>query len=244
MQRHTTPKGLFVTATDYGQGATFITAALAKICSDHGLKTAVITPVETGVIDPSTPGPAGTLLKWAAQSSQSDNDICAYRFVADLDPAPAASQAKSKIEFNSLIQKIQQTIAENDFTLIDGSGGLMVPLAGGLLMADLASMIKLPLIVCSSPHKGTVNHTLMSLLTARQLELNIAGYLINNMPAEKSLSDEKLPHTLAVMTVDELLGILPTVSGSDQDKVSQLASEINTMKTFSLLAPFLPIPVT
>ena len=240
MQRHTTPKGLFITATDYGQGSTLITAALAKVCLERGLKTAVITPVETGVSDPTEPGPAGSLLKWAAQSNQSDDDICANRFEADLDPAPAASQAKSKIDYNSLTQKIQQTIAKNEFTLIDGSGGLMVPLAGGLLMADLARTINLPLIVCSSPHKGTVNHTLMSLLVARQLDLNIAGYLINKMPAEKSLSDEKLPHSLAVMTVDELLGVLPAVTGNNQKKVDQLASEINKMKTFPLLAPFLP----
>lgn len=240
MQRHTAAKGLFITATDYGQGSTLITAALARVCSERGLTTAVITPVETGVSDPTKPGPAGTLLKWAAQSNQSDDDICAYRFEAELDPAPAASQAKTKIEYNSLIQKIQHTIEENDFTLIDGSGGLMVPLAGGLLMADLASMINLPIMVCTSSHKGTVNHTLMSLLVARQLDLNIAGYLINKMPAEKSLSDEKLPHSLAVMTVDELLGVLPTVTGSNQEKVSQLASEINAMKTFPLLAPFLP----
>lgn len=240
MQRHTTPNGLFISATDYGQGSTFITSALARLCSERGLKTAVIAPAETGVADPTIPGPSGTLLKWAAQSDQTDEDICAYRFTADLDPAQAASQAKTKIDFNGLVQTIKQTIAGNDFTLIDGSGGLMVPLAGGLLMADLASMIGLPLVVVSSPHKGSVNHTLMALQIARQMDLDIAGYLINKMPADKSLAEEKLPHTLAVMTVDELMGVLPTVVGNAEQKISQLALEIKGMKTYSLLAPHLP----
>lgn len=240
MQRHTTAKGLFVTATDYGQGATLVTAALARICSDRGLKTAVITPAETGIDNPGLAGPAADLLKWAAQSNQTDEDVCAYRFTADLDPAQAASQAKTKIDFNSMVQKIKQTIAENDFTLIDGSGGLMIPLAGGLLMGDLAAMTDLPIAIVSSPHRGAVNHTLMTLQIARQMELAIAGYLINNMPEDKCLAEEKLAHTLAVMTLDELMGVLPTVTGSAQEKVCQLATKIKEMTTFSLLAPHLP----
>lgn len=237
------PKGLFVTATGYGQGTTLITAALARFCHNTGVKTAVFTPVETNVKDPGLPGPAASMLKWAAQSKQTADEICRFRFTADLDPAQAASQAQSKIDFSSLVYTIQQTLAKNDFTLIDGSGGLMVPLAGGLLMADLVRMVELPLLVVSCPTRDSVNHMLTSLFSARQMDLTIAGYLINKMPAEKKLVDEELPHSLAVMTVDELLGILPAISGDEKEIVCQLAAEIGTLKTLGFLAPFLPISI-
>ncbi len=158
----------------------------------------------------------------------------------DLDPSPAATHAGVKIDFNSLVQQIKWTISENDFTLVDASGGLMVPLVGGMLMADLAAMVGLPVVVVNSPEKSSVNHTYMSLLTARLMNLNIAGYMINKMPEDKSLAQEKLPHTLAVMTIDELLGVLPFVDGDEQDRVVQLSEQIKEMKTLPLLHPYLP----
>jgi dethiobiotin synthetase len=217
-----------------------ITAALSRFCLNAGVKIAVISPVEINVKDPAQHGSAASLLKWASKSDKAADEICLYRFEADLDPDQAASQTKSKIDFSFLVQTIQRTIDENDFTLIDGSGGLMVPLAGGLLMADLIRMVDLPLIVVNCPSRDSVNHTLMTLFTARQMDLTIAGYLINKMPEEKNLTDEKLPHSLAVMTVDELLGILPLFSGNEKEIICQLAEEIGTLKTLAFLKPFLP----
>jgi dethiobiotin synthetase len=196
-----------------------------------------MTPAETGLTDSDRPGPSARLLKWAARSAQAEDEIGPNRFSARLDPAQAASEAGRKIDFNELVRSARKLVDENDFTLIDASGGLMVPLAGGLLTADFANMVGLPVVVVSAPRPGAVNHTLMSLYSARQLGLDLAGYLLNNSsPAE----GRQLSHTLAVMTVDELLGVMPQVAGDERQKAAQLAQEIVAMKTFPLLAPYFP----
>jgi dethiobiotin synthetase len=233
-------KGLLITGTDQGVGCTSVTAALARIVARAGFETGVMLPVETNVKVPEQLGTAGRLLQWAAQSGLEDDQICPYRFQAQVEPATAASKKNVRIDFNSLVENAKQMISTHDFTLIDGSGGIMLPLAGGLLMSDFAAMLKLPLVVVCRPGRGTINHTLLTLLAARYMEIPVAGYLINDMPEDKTPSEETAAHSLAVMTGDELLGILDSVSGTDQRKVELLAEQIMALRTYSLLRPHLP----
>ena len=234
------PKGLFVTGTDTGVGKTLVAAAIARILSMRELKVGVMKPAESGVANPKALGPDASLLKWAAKSQLSDEQIAPYRLKAPLAPAVAASREQVRIDYSSLLQQAEQIIAEHDFTIIEGAGGLMVPLAGGLLMADFALALDLPLLVVCRPSLGTINHTLLTLFTARNMGLPIAGYLINNMPEVKSVAEETVAHSLASMTTDELLGVLNQVTGEEQDKVTLLAEQIVEMPTFSLLERLFP----
>ncbi len=234
------PKGLFVTGTDTGVGKTLVAAALAKLLTDNGVNVGVMKPAETGLTAPEQLGPDAALLKWAAGSSLPDTRICPYRLREPLAPAVAASREQVRINYSDLLESAQETIAEHDFTIIEGAGGLMVPLAGGLLMADFARALALPLLVVCRPNLGTINHTLLTLFAARSMELPVAGYLINNMPPVKTAAEETAPHSLASMTTDELLGVVDQVSGSEQEKVSLIASLIPKMPTFKLLKYSLP----
>ena len=234
------PEGLIITGIDQGAGSTTIAASLARICASKGHNTGVMCPVETGVDKPESLGHAGELLKWAAQSKQGDDQISPYRFKTNLEPASAAAKENSKIDFNHLVQTAKSILAENEFTIIDGSGGLMVPLAGGLLMADFAAMIKLPMIIVCSPGKGAMNHTLMTLYSAKQLGIDVAGYFINNMPLLKTLGEEELTHALAYMTSEELFGVLSSAKGSSKEVIEKLSEDILNLKTYFFMAPYLP----
>ena len=233
-------KALFVTGTDTGVGKTLVTSALARHLVNKGLRVGVMKPVETGVADCSRLGADATLLKWAANSSQPDDEICPYRLQAPLAPAVAASREKIRINYSALLSQAQNIIDQHDFTLIEGAGGLLVPLAGGLLMADFAKAIEIPLLVVCRPNLGTINHTLLTLYCARSMELEVAGYLLNNMPESKSVAEETAPHSLASLTSEELLGVLTAVSGSEREKVEQLVGQIGELPTYSLLARHLP----
>lgn len=234
------PDGLIITGINQGAGSTTIAASLARICAVKGHRTGVMCPVETGVDQCEKPGQAGKLLKWAAKSEQEDDQVSPYRFKTDLEPASAAAKENSKIDFNHLVQTAENILAENEFTIIDGSSGLMVPLAGGLLMADFAAMIKLPLVIVCSPGRGAINHTLMTLYSARQLGIDVAGYFINNMPLLKTLREEDLAHALAYMTTEELFGVLSSVKGSSKEVVEKLSEDILNLKTYFFMAPYLP----
>lgn len=236
----TKSRGLFITGTDTGVGKSLVAAALAKMLTDRGINVGVMKPVETGVTDPEGLGPDAALLKWAANSSQSDQQICPYRLRDPLAPAVAASREQVRINYSSLLEQAQLTIDSHDFTIIEGAGGLMVPLAGGLLMADFAQALKLPLLVVCRPNLGTINHTLLTLFAAKSMDLPVAGYLVNNMPPIKTVAEETIGHSLASMTSDELLGILDSVGGTEQEKAIKLAAQLPKMPTWPLWAAYLP----
>ncbi|SHI45022.1 dethiobiotin synthetase [Malonomonas rubra DSM 5091] len=235
-------KGLFITGTDTGVGKSLVGAALAKVLRERGVNVGVMKPAESGVDDPEKLGPDGQLLKWAADSKLSDDQICPYRLLAPLSPSVAASQEKKRIDYNRLLQQANEIIDNHDFTIIEGAGGLMVPLSGGFLMADFAAFLKLPLLVVCRPGLGTINHTLLTLFAARNMDLPIAGYMINNMPEEQkqSTAEKTAAHTLATLTTDELLAVLHQVDGDDKQKVEQLAEQITNLRTMPLLKSCLP----
>jgi len=236
------PRALFITGTDTGVGKTLVAGALARHLVVKGVSVGVMKPVETGVTDPTRLGPDGLLLKWAASSAQTDDEVCPYRLQTPAAPSVAASREQIRINYSDLLVTARKVIEQHDFSLIEGAGGLLAPLAGGLLMADFVKALNLPLLVVCRPNLGTINHTLLTLFCARSMGLAVAGYLINNMPEIKSVAEETAPHSLASMTADELLGVLSSVSGSDREKVNRLSEQLSKLPTYSLLARHLPHP--
>lgn len=235
------PKGLFITGTDTGVGKTLVAAALSLFLREKNIDVGVIKPAETGLEDPSQLGPDAELLRWASGSQDAPADISPYRFKAPLAPAVASNKEQVRINYTDLISQSKQLIDRHEFTIVEGAGGLMVPLAGGILMADLARELELPLLVITRPNLGTINHTLLTLFTARAMELPVAGYIINRMPEVQGLAEETAPHSLASLTTENLLGVLSQVGGDDQDKAKALAGELPNLPTFPLLKTHLPL---
>lgn len=223
------PATLFVTGTDTGVGKTLVAAALARYARRCGLRVAVMKPCETGVDDPGGLGADGRLLRWAAGSTDDDRLISPYRFPAALSPAQAAGQAGVRIDPGVIAEAFQELSRERDLLVVEGAGGLMVPIQGGFLMADLARLLQLPLLVVSRPQLGTINHTLLTIFAARCMELPIAGFLINRMPGAPDPAEREAPHLLAALASADLLGVLPDVVGTPQEQVERLVDAITTL---------------
>lgn len=229
------PKGVFITGTDTGVGKTLVGAALAHHLQTAGVKVGVMKPVESGVDEPSDEGADATLLRWASGCASPMEQVAPYRLKAPLAPSVAAKQENVFIDFGHLTSMAKGLAEEHDFVVIEGAGGLMAPLTGGILMADLAQAMGLPLLVVSRPDLGTVNHTLLTLFAARTMGLPIAGFLINKMPSDASESQHSAPHTLASLASADLLGVLPEASGSPREQVARLSKEISLLPTLGLL---------
>jgi dethiobiotin synthetase len=227
--------GVFVTGTDTGVGKTLVAAALARFLSEQGLRVGVMKPVETGVEDPSGPGQDATLLQWASGGSDDPQTIAPYRMRLPLAPSVAAEKEGVRIDPARIIDAARRLSASNDFLIVEGAGGLMAPLSGGLLMADLARQTGLPLLVVCRPGLGTVNHTLLTVFAARAMEIPLAGFLINGMPRDPDEAESSAPHTLASLASADLLGVLGRVQGDDRQKVEALTSEMAALPTLSWL---------
>ena len=226
---------IFITGTDTGVGKTIVTAALARHFRAKGLNVGVMKPIETGVEDPMMIGPDAALLRWAAQV-EDDNDLLSpYRFKLAASPHQAATDAKVDIDLKTIIDAFNTLRQGKDVMLVEGAGGLMVPIRGGYLMADLAGQLDLPLLVVTRPGLGTINHTLLTTFSARAMDLPISGLIINRMPQNPDRVESEAPHLLSALASADLLGVLPEVDGSDEEKVLRLAEEIDQLPAYQWL---------
>jgi dethiobiotin synthetase len=229
------PRGVFVTGTDTGVGKTLVSAALARHLRRRSLDVGVMKPVETGVTDPGRPGADAALLQWAASSADDPALVAPYRLRAPLAPALAAEEESVRVDLAHIVETAKSLSARHDFTIVEGAGGLMVPLAGGLLVADLVLQLGLPLLVVCRPGLGTINHTLLTVHAARTMGIPLAGFIINGMPEQPDAAEALAPHNLASLASADLLGVLPHVEGNEREKVEALAEAIAGLPTLPWL---------
>ena len=230
------PKGVFITGTDTGVGKTIFAASLALFLKNKGVDVGVMKPVESGVDNPEELGPDARLLAWAAATNDDDDIVSPYRLKPALAPAVAAQQEGVKIVPGVIQENYETLCAKHDFVIVEGAGGLMAPVSGGILVADIARQMQLPLLVVSRPDLGTINHTFLTVFAAQQMQLPLAGYLINRMPGNPDAACKTAPHTMASLISADLLGVLPdTGQESAEETIRLLAAEIETSPTKNLL---------
>jgi len=174
-------RGYFVTATDTGVGKTFITAALATALRAHGRDVAIFKPVQSGA---TADDPSGDAVLLGAD--------CVYGFAASLAPLVAARAEGRTIELEPILARARELAHEHELLLVEGAGGLLVPLADGLDMADLAVALGLPLVVVARAGLGTVNHTLLTIEAARARGLELAGVVLNGESDESTADNATL----------------------------------------------------
>jgi len=228
-------RGVFVTGTDTGVGKTLVAAALARHLRGRNLDVGVMKPVETGVTDPGRPGPDAALLQWAACCADDPALIAPYRLRAPLAPALAAEEESVRVDLAHIVEAVRSMSDRHDFTIVEGAGGLMVPLVGGLLVADLVLQLGLPLLVVCRPGLGTINHTLLTVHAARTMGIPLAGFIINGTPQQPDAAEALAPHTLASLASADLLGVLPWVEGDERKKIDILAEAIAGLPTLPWL---------
>ena len=173
--------GFFVTATDTGVGKTFITAALAKALRGRGRDVAVFKPVQSGARADDPSGDAALL-----------GADCVYAFAAALAPLVAARAEGRTIELEPILARAGELAREHELLLVEGAGGLLVPLADDLDIADLAAALGLPLVVVARAGLGTVNHTLLTIEAAKARGLEIAGVVLNGKNDESTAGNAAL----------------------------------------------------
>lgn len=244
MAAETRCPAIFVTGTDTGVGKTLVSAALAHHFTTKGLKVGVMKPIETGVNNPKSLGADASLLRWSSGATDPDDHISPYRYPLPLAPCQAAAAANKPIDVDKITEAFDSICQDKDLVLVEGAGGLMVPIRGGYVMSDLARQLNVPLLIVTHPRLGTLNHTLLTTFAARAMDLEISGYVINQMPDNPGDAEKQAPHLLASLASADLLGVLPEVNGSDQEKVAALSGEIEKLPAYQWLLNGLGIMLT
>jgi len=184
---------LFLTGTDTGCGKTSVGVVLAATARARGLRVRVLKPVETGCEEhdgEAVPADALRLARAAGDERELDR-ICPYRLRMAAAPEVAARREGVLIDPARIEKVFQDAAADADLVLVEGAGGLLVPLGPALDMAGLARRFAWPLLLVSRASLGTLNHTLLSLEAARIRSLAVLGVVVSHTtpdlpPAERA----------------------------------------------------------
>jgi dethiobiotin synthetase len=203
--------GIFVTGTGTEVGKTVVAATIAHTLAAEGQRVHVFKPAVTGLDEGVETDHA--LLRRASGSDQTDDQIAPYRYGPPASPHLAAALAGDEIDPERLRQAARTAAEDADVLVCEGVGGLLVPLSPTYLVRDLAADLGYPQVVVASPGLGTINHTLLTIESARTAGLHVAAIVLNpwpEKPTEIESNNRETIATLADIPVHTLPPIDPT----------------------------------
>jgi dethiobiotin synthetase len=199
-------KGLFITGTDTGVGKTIVAAGLAASLANSGMDIGVMKPIETGF---SLRSSDAVFLKKIAGVKDSLDSICPYRLKHPLSPFTAAQIENVSIGLERIARAYEVLLQNHQALLVEGAGGLLVPITREKMMADLALYLKLPILIISRTGLGTINHTLLSVEVARQRGIEVAGVIFNHLGPRRGLAERTNPSVIRHFIDVPILGEIP-----------------------------------
>jgi dethiobiotin synthetase len=180
-------RGVFVTGTDTGVGKSIVVAAIVAAGVARGMSIAAYKPIVTGLDEPAGEWPRDhELLASVANAGQSPEDVSPYRFGPPVSPHLAAELAGETIDPERLVGAAQAQAERADALVVEGVGGLLVPLARDYLVRDLAGELSLPVVIAARPGLGTISHSLLTIEAARAVALRIQAVVLSPWPDEPS----------------------------------------------------------
>lgn len=176
--------GVFVTATDTAVGKTYLAGAIAAELRRQGLSVGVAKPVITGLDEP---GPHDHELLGAVTGAS---------FGPAVSPHLAAELAGEPLDPIALVGAVHAAALGRDAVVVEGVGGLLVPLAPGYAVRDLARELGFPVVVAARPSLGTINHTLLTLEAAAAAGLEVRAVVLTPWPREPTVIERSNRDTL------------------------------------------------
>jgi dethiobiotin synthetase len=222
-------RGLFVTGTDTGVGKSVLSAALIAAMVAAGEPVRAFKPVVTGVDEPPA---AGEGAPWpldhellASVAEMSPDAVSPWRYGAAASPHLAAQLEGERIDPTQLLAHARRgsdpdawgTLEQEEALIVEGVGGLLVPLTDDYTVRDLAVAFALPLVIAARPGLGTINHTLLTLEAARSAALRVSAVVLTPWPPQPPALERSNRETIEDLGKVEVqtLAHIPTPSRSD-----------------------------
>jgi len=222
--------GIFVTGTDTGVGKTLVSRALIAGFRRSGLKVGAMKPIETGV---GREGPLDAIaLRDAAGSSDPLATICPQQFALPAAPNAAASAEDRKVDLAAIDAAYETLARGRDLMLVEGAGGLLVPIQQDWTMAELARRLELPLLVVARARLGTINHTALTLEVAASRKLPVLGVIISHADGPISAADACNLLALKEFLGNRLIGEIPPLGPTESPAADAIDIDALTQRLF------------
>ena len=173
------PRGIFITATDTGVGKTLVTAALVVCLAQRGIDVGVMKPIETGVSRSAKAQSDGARLRRAAGSHDPMAEVCPYVFRLPVAPLSAARAERTTVQVATIMRAFHALRQKHTLMVVEGVGGVHVPITQSLNSIDLIYRMKLPAIVVGQSGLGGINHALLTLHALRRRKIPIVALVLN-----------------------------------------------------------------
>ncbi|CAB3288381.1 ATP-dependent dethiobiotin synthetase BioD [Methanocaldococcus lauensis] len=215
---------IFITGTDTGVGKTYVSAILAENLKKMGVNVGYLKPVETG-------GREDTLTLKNVLKNDDDLDLMnPINLKLPLSPNIAFDVENVHLTLDEIKEKIMNAYKtlknKYDFLIVEGAGGVYVPIKENFLMSDLIKFLDLDAVVVSRPNLGTINHTLLTIEHLRNKNINVRGVIINCITdLNKVLYYEKTFETIKKVGDIEIIGIVKNKEDFDIDFKKILSGE-------------------
>ncbi len=210
-------RGTFITGTDTGVGKTLVSAALAVALKRQDLTVGIMKPVETGVSASNAGQSDAARLRAVVESADPSDIICPYRFEQPVAPLAASQATRTPIDLSRIRKSYHQLADRYDWMIVEGVGGVMVPITPTMDVADLIVGLKLPVVIVGRSGLGGINHALLTIEALRRKKIPIAALILNRtQPAESKTARIQERTTFELLRKQAgvpVLGPLPYQSG-------------------------------
>ena len=209
------PRTYFISGTDTNVGKTIVSAVLATKLEAHYFK-----PIQCGLNKMNLKD--SEVVKSLSNKAKILNEL--YFLKKPLSPFVAAKQEKKKIDVNKILQFVKNLKTKK--LVIEGAGGLNVPINSNYLMSDLCQKLNTPLILVSRTKLGTINHTLMSLEVIKKKKINLLGIIFFGKKEMETFETIKFFGKKILKKNIKILGRLPVAKELSKNTIQAFTKKI------------------
>lgn len=178
--------GIFITGTDTGVGKTLVAAAVALAMKKQGCAVGVMKPIETGVSSSRLAQSDAARLRAIIEGEDQLGAVCPYRFAWPVAPL-AAAQAERRAIDPDVIRKVYRVLSERyDYTVVEGVGGVSVPITPNTDVLDLIARLKQPVVLVGRSGLGGINHALLTIDALQRRKIPIVALVLNQTDPARS----------------------------------------------------------
>ena len=212
-------KGIFITATDTGIGKTVVAASLALALKGRGIHVGVMKPIATGCFGDGRLVSSDAVYLFEAAENEYAPLTSPVRYRNPVAPSIASIYEQREVDVKKLHVAFAELQKNYDYVIVEGIGGLLVPIKKNFLVANLIREMGLPLVIVSHVNLGAINHTLLTVDSALMRGLAIKGIIFNRAPiVNYSLAELTNPRVIHELTGLPVLGTLPEVEHLDVER--------------------------
>ena len=217
--------GIFVTGTGTGVGKTLVAASIARFLRLKSIDIGVVKPFATANKPHSKEyrSKDTSLLARAAEINEKDAEINPYFYPVAASPYMAAKICKMPmVNTKTAVDRVQKMCKQHEYVIVEGIGGIMVPLNESETVGSFAARLGLPIIVVTTPILGSINHTLLTIMACKFFKLKVAGIIVNKMPKSPTRVELDTPKVLEDLTHEKILAVIEKRKHISYDETGKL----------------------